>query len=64
MCRDPDAVGVQPVTYGFSADLRTITLTPNAPLASGTQYTFTTGSSVRNLAGSFSSQIINTFTTQ
>ena len=41
-----------PVTYGFSADYRTVTLTPTAPLAAATQYTVAViNFSVRDLAG-------------
>ena len=41
-----------PVTYGFSADYRTVTLTPAAPLEAATQYTIAViNFSVRDLAG-------------
>jgi hypothetical protein len=54
-----------PVTYGFSADGRTVTLVPAAPLAAATQYTLAVGFGVRDLAGNFgNAQPSRTFTTQ
>jgi hypothetical protein len=53
-----------PVSYGFSADLRTVTLTPSAPLAAGTQYSFVLSFGVRDLAGNVASLPTVTFTTQ
>jgi hypothetical protein len=55
-----------PVTIGFSADYRTVTLTPLAPLASGTQYTIAViNFSVRDLAGNvISTSGTATFVTQ
>jgi Big-like domain-containing protein len=45
---------VVPASYGFSADYRTVTLTPAAPLAAGTQYTIAvTNFAVRDIAGNF-----------
>ncbi|MDX2151723.1 MAG: Ig-like domain-containing protein [Bryobacteraceae bacterium] len=46
------ATGVTvPVNYSFSADLRTVTLTPVAPLNAGAQYTIRAWSPTRDLAG-------------
>jgi hypothetical protein len=56
---------IVPVIYGFSADLKTITLIPSSSLAGGTQYTIAVIASVRDLAGNIiPSGSSATFTTQ
>jgi hypothetical protein len=56
-----------PATFSFSADYRTVTLTPTTPLASGTQYYLQVVYSygVSDLAGNwYSSVTLTIFTTQ
>ena len=42
---------IVPVVYSFSADRRTVTLTPVSPLAAGTQYRIQVSTSVDDVAG-------------
>jgi large repetitive protein len=54
-----------PVSLSFSADRRTVVLTPLAPLAAATQYTIAvTNFSVRDLAGNVAPTTSASFTTQ
>jgi hypothetical protein len=56
---------VVPVVYSFSADRRTVTLTPVTTLAAGTQYRLHVSSAVADMAGhTFSSFVQFLFTTQ
>lgn len=56
---------VVPVTYSFSADFRTVTLTPVAPLAAGTQYRTQVSTGVLDLAGNYFPAFLQfLFTTQ
>ena len=54
-----------PVTFSFSADRRTVTMTPLAPLAAGTQYRIRASTSVADQAGNiFPANVAFLFTTQ
>jgi hypothetical protein len=52
-----------PTTLSFSADYRTVTLTPTAPLTSGTVYRIVTGS-MQDQTGRATNGLGNTFTVQ
>jgi hypothetical protein len=56
---------VVPVTYTFSADRRTVTMTPLSPLAAGTQYRMQASSATTDVAGNtFPTSVSFLFTTQ
>ena len=54
-----------PVVYSFSADRRTVTMTPVSPLAAGTQYRIQASSTTTDVAGNvFPTTVQFLFTTQ
>jgi Bacterial Ig-like domain len=54
-----------PIVYSFSADRRTVTMTPVAPLAAGTQYRIRVSTAVTDVAGNiFPTTVQFLFTTQ
>jgi methionine-rich copper-binding protein CopC len=56
---------IVPVTYSFSADRRTVTMTPLSPLSAGTQYRMQASSATTDVAGNtFPTTVSFVFTTQ
>jgi methionine-rich copper-binding protein CopC len=56
---------IVPVTYSFSADRRTVTMTPVSPLSAGTQYRIQASSGTTDVAGNiFPTTVQSLFTTQ